>query len=243
MSVLTEIQSIEVGRRTADSSTFLLHVDAGKPIELVYRFWLLHRSDGVIVVDTGIDRQEALRRGVPDPLDTTGALAACGLAPEDIRTVILTHLHWDHASAIQTFPNAEVYLQRDEADFFGDPLRSHSSIDRYYSHHPVLRRLLGSSRVRLVDGAAQIAPGIGVIPLPGHTPGHQGVTVQTAAGCEIIVADAAPFNRNYLQDLPNGILHDLGASIASLSLARAKAPVAVHTGHDPVSRLHLAGSF
>ncbi|WP_299655044.1 N-acyl homoserine lactonase family protein [uncultured Jannaschia sp.] len=240
MTAAVRVEPVEVGRRCADSATFLLHVEAGREIEMAYRFWLLHGPGGIIAVDTGIDPDEAARRGITGIVPTERALAERGIDPGNIGTLILTHLHWDHVSALDAFPAAEVWLHRDEAAFFADPIRAHPQIDRYFSHHDSLRRLLGSPRLRLVGGTAHIAAGVSLMPLPGHTPGHQGVVVTTAAGAEIIVADAAPFNRNILEEVPNGILYDLGASLTSLVRIRAEGPAAVLTGHDPVPRLDLA---
>lgn len=110
MTAAVRVESVEVGRRCADSATFLLHVDAGREIEMAYRFWLLHGPGGIIAVDTGIDPDEAARRGITGIVPTERALAERGIDPANIGTLILTHLHWDHVSALDAFPAAEVWL-------------------------------------------------------------------------------------------------------------------------------------
>lgn len=236
MSVRFHIEPVEISRREADTSSFLLHTDAGKPITLVYRFWLIHGADGVTVVDTGPDAGEAVERGFPLDCDMVTALVERGIDPANVRTLILTHLHWDHAGAADALPGATVWLQEREVAFFKEPVRAHRSVDRYFGRHKMIRDLLASPRLKLVDGEATLPNGLGIVLLDGHTPGLQGVTVSTEEGLSIIASDAIPFNRNYTDDLPNGIVYDLGQAIRSMQRLRSLAPDFIYTGHDPEPR-------
>ena len=242
MAPLFRIEPVEVARRQADSSSFLLHTDAGRMLTLVYRFWLVHGPDGITVVDTGLTAEEAARRGIAVERGLKEALAPYGLGPDDVGTLILTHLHWDHACAVDALPNATVWLQRAEADFFNDPLRTHPAIDRYFGRHDVIGDLLRSPRLNLVEGEAELPNGLRLVPLGGHTPGLQGVVLPTHEGRAVITSDAVPFNRNYSDDLPNGILQDLGQAITSLARLRALRPDVIFTGHDPIPELRTGTS-
>lgn len=95
-----EIEAVEVGRREADSSTFLLHTDIGTTIKLVYRFWLLRGPDGITIVDTGVEENEARKRGTHGITPITRALSERGVDPENVQNVILTHLHWDQGCSV-----------------------------------------------------------------------------------------------------------------------------------------------
>lgn len=242
MAPLFRIEPVEVARRQADSSSFLLHTDAGRLLTLVYRFWLVHGPDGITVVDTGLTAEEAARRGIAVERGLKEALAPYGLGPDDVGTLILTHLHWDHACAVDALPNATVWLQRAEADFFNDPLRTHPAIDRYFGRHDVIGDLLRSPRLNLVEGESELPNGLRLVPLGGHTPGLQGVVLPTHEGRAVITSDAVPFNRNYTDDLPNGILQDLGQAITSLARLRALRPDVIFTGHDPIPELRTGTS-
>jgi glyoxylase-like metal-dependent hydrolase (beta-lactamase superfamily II) len=116
--------------------------------------------------------------------------------------VIVTHLHFDHAGGLTTFapgasaesdaspvlvfPNADVVVQRREWD---DAIANRSTMTRTYlrSHLDPI-----ADRVRLIDGIAKVLPGIRVEPLPGHTPGQQGVFVETDTGTVVFPGDLLP---------------------------------------------------
>ncbi|NUR92052.1 MAG: MBL fold metallo-hydrolase [Nonomuraea sp.] len=136
--------------------------------------WVLHfhcyllrdRAGRLTLVDTGIGGTDSLAASwAPVPGVLAEELAAAGATPADITTVILTHLHSDHASGAvaggrPVFENARHVLQRAEAD-----AASGATLDR------LLTPLKG--QLHIVEGAAEVAPGIHVRHTPGHTPGHQ----------------------------------------------------------------------
>jgi glyoxylase-like metal-dependent hydrolase (beta-lactamase superfamily II) len=199
---------------------------------------VLRGGDGVIVVDTGPPQDEAHRRGITRVRDIDGALAEVGVRGSDVRTVALTHLHWDHAANAAKFPNATFLAQAKEIEFFGSGARAHPSMDRFFSHHAYLAQLIGEGRIRPVEGDAAIAPGVRAIRVGGHTPGSQMLVVDTADGTAVVTGDAVPLHRNYLDNIPSGIVVNAVEAIAALERVRALRPVAIHTGHDlePVLR-------
>ncbi|GAA4574849.1 MBL fold metallo-hydrolase [Micromonospora coerulea] len=149
------------------------------------RWWLPFRSfairagDGpVTLVDAGIGPADSLAASwAPVPGRLPAELAAAGIDPADVRTVVLTHLHSDHVGWAVTgspgrphFPNADYLLQRAE-------------LDALALFHPELpARLVGPLRaagqLRLLDGDTVLTPGVRVLSTPGHTPGHQSVLVE-----------------------------------------------------------------
>ncbi len=115
----------------------------------------------------------------PAELEPANVLARHGIEPGDIEIVINTHLHWDHCSNNSLFPRAKFYVQRDELVYASDPLPVHR---RAYEKAPGLAPawLDVWGRIELVDGDAEIAPGLSVVQLAGHSPGSQGVLVEGA---------------------------------------------------------------
>jgi glyoxylase-like metal-dependent hydrolase (beta-lactamase superfamily II) len=132
--------------------------------------WVLHfhcyvlRAGGrVALVDTGIgDEDSPAASWAPVPGMLARELTRAGIPAADIDVIVLTHLHSDHASgAVQlSFPNARHVLQRAEVDAASPQTRD-----------TFLRPLAG--RLDVVDGVAEVLPGVRVRLAPGHTPGHQ----------------------------------------------------------------------
>jgi glyoxylase-like metal-dependent hydrolase (beta-lactamase superfamily II) len=137
------------------------------PWVLHFHCYLLRDGAGrLTLVDTGIGGEDSLAASwAPVPGTLTGELAAAGVTPAEIGTVILTHLHSDHAGGAvadggPVFENARYVLQQAEVDA---------------AQGPTLDRLLTplKDRLHVVEGRAEVAPGVHVHLTPGHTPGHQ----------------------------------------------------------------------
>ncbi|MEU7832551.1 MBL fold metallo-hydrolase [Nonomuraea sp. NPDC049129] len=136
--------------------------------------WILHfhcyllrdRAGRVTLVDTGIGAADSpASTWAPVPGTLPGELAAAGVEPADVGTVILTHLHSDHASGAVAdgrplFENARYVLQQAEVDA---------------AHGAMLDQIVTpiKGQLQVVDGDSQVAPGVRVQLTPGHTPGHQ----------------------------------------------------------------------
>lgn len=226
------IDPVEIGRRKAESSLFLYLTDPGREIEIAYRLWLLRSQDGVILVDTGPPLEEAHRRGITQVRALGEALGEVGIDPTHIQTIVLTHLHWDHASNAREFPNAIYLAQHAEIEFFRSRQRQHPSIDRFFSHHNYLDRLIDENRIRPIHNDEIIAPGLTAVRVGGHTPGSQMLLVETSKGQCVITGDAVPLHRNYIENIPTGIVVDVVDAIAALDRVRALRPAALYTGHD-----------
>jgi glyoxylase-like metal-dependent hydrolase (beta-lactamase superfamily II) len=138
---------------------------------LHFRCYLLRDRHGrVVLVDAGIGGSDSPASSwAPVPGGLVAELAGYGVAPGDVDTVVLTHLHSDHASGTVTegvpaFPNARHVIQRAEIDWIegGGP-------------NPTLERVLRplTMLIDAVDGEATLMPGVRVLLAPGHTPGHQ----------------------------------------------------------------------
>ncbi|MEV4492321.1 MBL fold metallo-hydrolase [Micromonospora coxensis] len=145
---------------------------------LPFRSFALRAGDGpVTLVDAGIGPADSLAASwAPVPGRLPEELAAAGIDPGDVRTVVLTHLHSDHIGWAVTgtpgrpwFPNADYVVQRAE-------------LDAMESINPglpagLVAPLRAAGRLRVVDGDTDLTPGVRVLSTPGHTPGHQSVLV------------------------------------------------------------------
>lgn len=162
-------------------------------VMLPFGFVLLVSDAHTALVDAGyIDAGPAHDLVVSTGLEASARpaeiLAARGIDPSVIETIILTHAHWDHAGGLRDFPRATVWIQGRELaswqDLLARPKRFaflRSAIVRSDIEH--LDELDRAGRLRLVSGAAtDILPGIDLLPtLETHTAGHQAVLVRSSA--------------------------------------------------------------
>lgn len=115
------------------------------------------------------------------------ALRARGLAPGDIGTVFLSHLHFDHANNIDLFAGARFVLSRREWDYAARPHPDDHFVP--WLVHEALERFAG--RLELVGDEGEIAPGLRHAAAPGHTPGLQTLSYEAASGERVAIAGDA----------------------------------------------------
>lgn len=139
-----------------------------------------------------------------------------GVEPEDIKTVILTHLHWDHAYGVCKLPNAKVYVQVKEMRYSVAPMRTD------YKHYEINIKtqipffLNFYNQIELLDGDVEFREGLEIITLPGHSPGSQGVVVSTAKGKFMMAGDLINTVENWETRIPSGIYGNMQESLDSL---------------------------
>lgn len=235
-----EVIPVEVGWREADTSMFLYLTGAGQPAKISYRLWVVRNGRQTILVDSGVPIDEARQRGVSDARDVEEALRSVSIDLREIEIVALTHLHWDHASNAVRFPRATFVAQQAELDALREPFRANPSIGRFYSEDvDKFHSLVDRGRFRLLKGDESIAEGLDALHVGGHTPGSQVVVVRTREGPAVICGDVIPLNRNYLDNIPNGIHIDVRQAIAAIERVRQLEPASLYAGHDPQSKLQL----
>ncbi|MEE1752830.1 MBL fold metallo-hydrolase [Streptomyces sp. SP18CS02] len=158
---------------------------------LDFRCFAIARPGGRwALVDAGIGPSEgpAAEWG-PVPGRLPALLTEAGIAPADVETVILTHLHEDHAGWTSTpdgepfFPAARYVVQRAE-------VAALDRDDRVWDW--TVAPLRATGQLHEVDGRHRLAPGLTLLPTPGHTAGHQSVLVEQGAGARdvLITGDA-----------------------------------------------------
>jgi glyoxylase-like metal-dependent hydrolase (beta-lactamase superfamily II) len=201
-----EVHSLKMGE-------LLIPEDGALLLDPIY-VWLVTDDKTHILVDGGMpDIAEVTRRV---RVDGNGgghaalrkALGTVGVTPEQIKTVVVTHLHYDHGSNLDLFPDACVVLQRDELAHAVDPVPT----QRLFYFKEAVISLLGRrrpTRLRLIDGDMELVKGIDLLKVPGHTPGMQVPIVTTTRGKVGVVSDLGDHYRNWYPADPRATRHPL----------------------------------
>ncbi len=155
--------------------------DYGRRIWVPCPFYVIIGGAEPVMVDTSgsAEVMSDLRfEPVKHVMGFEDALALVGLGPEDITTVIQTHLMYDHCANSKGLPRARFVVQGKELDFAFDPHPLYAGVYQ--------RQLFEDLPFEIVDGDVELFPGIKLLFTPGHTPGCQSVAVSTSAGVAII---------------------------------------------------------
>lgn len=157
--------------------------------ELALNCLLVRIGERRILVDTGFGP----RSDRPEVGQLTSSLAGAGVAIEDIDTVVISHPHGDHiGGAVHgtgdatslAYPGARYWLSQADWDHFSEPaMLARATL------HDKLPPLASAQRLDLAAGEQEIAPGVRLLPLPGHTPGHMGVAFTDGHETAVYVGD------------------------------------------------------
>jgi glyoxylase-like metal-dependent hydrolase (beta-lactamase superfamily II) len=177
--------------------------DASNRIDLDLRCLLADSGDRRVLVDTGMgDRWTEKQVGIYQierrPRQLVAELAEAGITRESVTDVVLTHLHFDHAGGVMrqgeaemelVFPNARHWVQKRHWEWAHDP----SERDRASFRREDFALLDSRGQLQLLEGTAEIMPGVRVTPVNGHTPWQQVVEFHTGQGVLAFVGDLIPF--------------------------------------------------
>ncbi len=206
--------ALEAGRQHLDGGAMFgvvpkvlwerrIPADERNRIPLALRCLLVEHDDGLVLIDTGIGNKEDEKFRDIYGVDNAGqnartkledALRELGHGPDDVRWVINTHLHFDHAGGDTwrdpngtvglAFPSARYVVQQGELDFARHT--NERTAGSYLAHN------FQGVPFQLIDGEAEILPGIRGIPTPGHVPYHQSVLIDSGGERACFLADLVP---------------------------------------------------
>lgn len=183
--------------------------------------YLISDGDRHILVDSGPAGTVSKTSGY-----LPGTLAALGIKPADIDAVILTHAHIDHIGGMvagnrNNYPNADVYIDRRDVKTFTDPSVEARAPEITKSSFAATQQLVRLyPRLQQIDGNRQIARGISIFDLSGHTPGQIGVRIEDGGQSLNLVSDML-FHPAAHPALPGfGIIFEMDKAAADASRAR-----------------------
>ena len=143
--------------------------------DLDYFVWLIRGNGRDILVDTGFNAEEATARARKLTLNPVDALERFGVAAASIRDIIVTHLHYDHAGNLDRFPNARFHLQEREMAYATGRCMCNGLLRHPFSveHVTQMVRHVYGERVNFYSGDGEVAPGVTVHRVGGHSDGLQ----------------------------------------------------------------------
>jgi glyoxylase-like metal-dependent hydrolase (beta-lactamase superfamily II) len=224
-------------RDTNSSEVFYGDVDHA-PMRMAYFVWLVTDGNRTIIVDLGFTEPVGTRRGRHFIQSPGEGLKKLDVDPAGVEQVIVTHFHYDHTGNHALFPHASFYVQDEEMRFWTGRHARQAAFSRSLEADDIVAflRYNYDGRVHFIDGEAQVAPGIEVHRVGGHTAGMQIVTVETSRGRAVLASDASHYYANLEQSRPFATLHDLPGMYRAFDRIRelAAAPELILPGHDPL---------
>jgi len=211
---------------------------SGERVSIPVTCYLVRTGDVTVLFDTGLSPRAVPGLARVDPLARFGdddllvhRLDSLGLEPKDIDLVVLSHLHFDHAGGAALFTASELVVQQDEYSYAHYPASFFASF--YYRKNFDLP----GYRWRLLDGDAELVPGVTVLRTDGHTPGHQSLLVELPeTGPVILAGDCCYWTRSIEQEIPPGVVWDPTRAMHSIKRLKTTARLTggrIFPSHDP----------
>jgi glyoxylase-like metal-dependent hydrolase (beta-lactamase superfamily II) len=233
-----EIYAIRYGHHDRRSSENFL---GGDPHDLLqpldYYVWAVVGASGTFIVDTGFDEAMGSRRNRVLLKPVGEGLQAVGIDPGQIEHVIVTHLHYDHTGNYDLFPHARYHLQDIEMAYATGRCMCHPVLRNPFEVDDVVAmvRKVFAGRVTFHDGAEEVAPGISVHRVGGHSRGLQCVRVKTRRGDVVLASDAAHLYVHIEEGRVFPLVYNVGDVLEGYATVKKLAASHNHIipGHDP----------
>jgi glyoxylase-like metal-dependent hydrolase (beta-lactamase superfamily II) len=209
LDLLTNIEHAAASRLLHDT----FRVD---PPQLTVNAFLIEHAGHVTLIDTGASDTMAPTLGGLLP-----NLAAIGVTPDKVGTVLLTHMHLDHASGLvdgrgaAVFPNAELVIDSAEHAFWHDDGAMAKAGDRRGRFEKARQSVAPyATRTRLIGDGTTPVPGVTAMALPGHTPGHTGYLVASGNESLLIWGDIVQMPGIQFAEPKAGLIFDVDGAQA-----------------------------
>ena len=215
---------------------------ADRELSIPMPVFAVETDNGWVLFDTGCDPRvgedpvgvwgrlaSAFQIDMTEEDHLVSRLASLGLGPTDIRHVVVSHLHMDHAGGMQFFPESTIHVQTTEM--------RHGMYPDHISAAGFVRTDFDRSELtyELAEGDFEVVPGVWAIFTPGHSPGHQSLLVQLPSGPFLITGDAAYEHRQLERCIPPPVACDDAQAVYSLKRLRGmqlRDDVHVIVSHD-----------
>lgn len=235
--VLTNTNSAEIDRLL--DRNFLTN-----PVEASINVFLIDTGDKQVLVDTGAGELFGSLGGGKLPR----ALQTAGYAPDEIDTILITHIHTDHSGGLvvggqMMFPNATVYAGKADVDLWLNPSNAENAerlnLERRYFDEAVktVKPYLDAGKLKSFSDETTIVSGITAYPTPGHTPGHSFYIVESGGDRIEFWGDIIHFGSIQFPNPKITVVYDVNSHAAAEQ--RAKQFPRAERAHSLVAAAHL----
>jgi glyoxylase-like metal-dependent hydrolase (beta-lactamase superfamily II) len=204
---------------------------------IAYYVWVIKGPHGTFVVDTGFDEVAAKERGRKILHPVGEGLEALGVDPAKVENVIATHMHWDHAGNSDLFPNARYHIQDTEMAYATGRCMCHQMLRVPFNERDVRAMVskVFAYRCEFHDGTEDIAPGVTVHKIGGHSKGLQCVRVKTKRGHVVVASDCIHLYSHIDEGRVFPITYCVGDTLEGYRTIQKLASSRQHIvpGHDP----------
>ncbi|MFB2579682.1 N-acyl homoserine lactonase family protein [Herbiconiux sp. P15] len=226
------------GHRAEVFLNYHVHGQPDAPIGMDYFVWVARNENRTVLFDTGFSVQGGANRNRTFVAEIPDVYAALGVDMAAEQTLVVTHAHYDHIGNLAAFPNARIVIAQSELDFWLSAMADRAQFA--WSTEPeeldALRTALEEGRVTAFEGSIEVAPGIEVIEVGGHTPGQAIARIATSEGEVLLASDALHYYEEFEEDMPFAYVADLPAMYAGFDRIRELLDGGVQhlvSGHDP----------
>ena len=234
-----EVYAVKYATRDARRTSHFLGGDPhDAPMPMDYFVWAIRSDRRTIVLDVGFTAEVAVRRKRVHLRTPAAGLEQIGVDASSVKDVIVSHMHYDHIGTFPDFRQARFHVQDDEIAFVTGRHMCH----RQFRHSQELEDVIGmvrmiyEERVQFHDGDDELAPGITVHRIGGHTAGLQCVRVHTQRGWVVLASDASHYYEHFEKGRCFPTVYNVGDTLEGYEKLRrlAESPQHIVPGHDPL---------
>ena len=234
-----EVYALKYAERDARRTDHFLGGDPhDAPMAMDYFVWLVRNGERTLVIDAGFTAEVAARRKRVHLRAPAKALAMLGVEAATVRDIIVTHLHYDHIGTFGDYPAARFHLQDDEMAFVTGRHMRHPLIRYSFEVEDIcgMVRMVYDGRVHFHDGDDELAPGLTIHRIGGHTAGLQSVRVHTRRGWVMLASDASHYYEHFEKGRVFPTTYDIGGVLEGYDTLKrlAESPQHIVPGHDPL---------
>lgn len=191
--VLTRDRPSGFVRNADDAAVGAAFAEAGMPADkltLTFNPLAVETPAGVVLIDTGFGES-----GPPTTGRLVANLKAAGIAPEDVTTVIISHLHGDHILGLKRkdgskmYPNATLMVPQGECDYWFDDAKMNAVPEAARSNFEITRKTMDGLDMQRFGWGDEVLPGFMSLQADGHTPGMSAIEIASGGDSVLYVAD------------------------------------------------------